>query len=305
LVGDAPSSNAKQPQSILGRLWDRLELLPSHRKTSRHDVVNILRCDASRNVTPYDLEVGVEESFELESRPCVVRGHHRPSLIVIIHTLIYGRIDANSVMGIADDLRFNRPATVINSARWTVDVGEFVIVMSCEVTEIVSCYISMMIDKQQDSETQEKATSSSPITFRLDAKSGVPTYLQLVQQVEHALRLGFLELGDQLPTVKEVVSSLSINPNTVIKAYADLEGKKIAVGRPGQGTFIVSVPETIDMTQLNNLRRSLKRGWLRSAFDAGLDSDGVEALFASTLREFILEIAESPDSLTVDTELLA
>jgi len=208
-------------------------------------------------------------------------------------------------MGIADDLRFNRPATVINSARWTVDVGEFVIVMSCEVTEIVSCYISMMIDKQQDSETQEKATSSSPITFRLDAKSGVPTYLQLVQQVEHALRLGFLELGDQLPTVKEVVSSLSINPNTVIKAYADLEGKKIAVGRPGQGTFIVSVPETIDMTQLNNLRRSLKRGWLRSAFDAGLDSDGVEALFASTLREFILEIAESPDSLTVDTELLA
>ena len=163
----------------------------------------------------------------------------------------------------------------------------------------------MMIDKQQDSLPREDPKTSSPITFRLDAKSGVPTYLQLVQQVEHALRLGFLELGDQLPTVKEVVSSLSINPNTVIKAYADLEGKKIAVGKPGQGTFIVSVPETIEMTQLRSLRRSLKRGWLRSAFDAGLDSDGVEALFATTLREFILERAERHDSLTVDTELLA
>jgi GntR family transcriptional regulator len=163
----------------------------------------------------------------------------------------------------------------------------------------------MMIDKQKNSSTHVEAKTQSPITFRLDAKSGVPTYLQLVQQVEHALRLGFLELGDQLPTVKEVVSSLSINPNTVIKAYADLEGKKIAVGRPGQGTFIVSVPETIDMTQLRSLRRSLKRSWLRSAFDAGLDSDGVEALFASTLREFILEIAGSPDSLPVDTELPA
>lgn len=163
----------------------------------------------------------------------------------------------------------------------------------------------MMIDKQQDSSPLREPKPSSPITFRLDAKSGVPTYLQLVQQVEHALRLGFLELGDQLPTVKEVVSSLSINPNTVIKAYADLEGKKIAVGRPGQGTFIVSVLETIEMTQLHHLRRSLKRGWLRSAFDAGLDSDGVEALFASTLREFILESAVRPDSLTVDTELLA
>ena len=163
----------------------------------------------------------------------------------------------------------------------------------------------MMIDKQQDSSPHEKPKTSSPITFRLDAKSGVPTYLQLVQQVEHALRLGFLELGDQLPTVKEVVSSLSINPNTVIKAYADLEGKKIAVGRPGQGTFIVSVPETIKMTQLHHLRSSLKRGWLRNAFDAGLDSDGVEALFASALREYVVEMAESSGSITTDTALLA
>src|SRR6516165_7769480 len=65
----------------------------------------------------------------------------------------------------------------------------------------------------------------SPIEFRLDAASGVPTYLQLVHQVEHALRLGYLKPGDQLPKVRDVVAALAINPNTVLKAYRDLETK--------------------------------------------------------------------------------
>src|SRR5262245_39835312 len=80
--------------------------------------------------------------------------------------------------------------------------------------------------------------AGSPIEFRLDAGSGVPTYLQLVQQVEHALRLGYLKPGDQLPKVRDVVASLAINPNTVLKAYRDLEIKGLAAGRPGQGTFV-------------------------------------------------------------------
>ena len=75
---------------------------------------------------------------------------------------------------------------------------------------------------------------ASPIEFRLDAASGVPTYLQLVQQVEHALRLGYLKPGDQLPKVRDVVASLAINPNTVLKAYRDLEAKGLAAGRPGR-----------------------------------------------------------------------
>ena len=71
----------------------------------------------------------------------------------------------------------------------------------------------------------------SPIEFRLDAASGVPTYLQLVHQVEHALRLGYLTLGDQLPKVRDVVASLAINPNTVLKAYKELETKGLTAGR--------------------------------------------------------------------------
>src|SRR5438128_12553244 len=94
----------------------------------------------------------------------------------------------------------------------------------------------------------------SPIVFRLDPTSGVPTYLQLVHQVEHALRLGYLKPGDQLPKVRDVVASLAINPNTVLKAYRELETKGLAAGRPGQGTFIEATPSQVALPELAGLR---------------------------------------------------
>jgi GntR family transcriptional regulator len=126
---------------------------------------------------------------------------------------------------------------------------------------------------------------SSPIEFRLDTASGVPTYLQLVQQVEHALRLGYLKSGDQLPKVRDVVSSLAINPNTVLKAYRELEHKGLAAGRPGQGTFVQASLDQVALPELATLRRSLLR-WLGTADEAGLDEDGIVALFTSTMRDF-------------------
>jgi GntR family transcriptional regulator len=126
---------------------------------------------------------------------------------------------------------------------------------------------------------------ASPIEFRLDLSSGVPTYLQLVQQVEHALRLGYLKPGDQLPKVRDVVAALAINPNTVLKAYRELEIKGLAAGRPGQGTFVEATLTQIALPELTALRRSLS-GWLTSAEKAGLDEDGIVALFTSALRDF-------------------
>src|SRR5690606_41255346 len=76
------------------------------------------------------------------------------------------------------------------------------------------------------------------VEFQLDRGSGVATYLQLVHQVKHALRLGTLRPGDQLPTAREVVEKLAINPNTVLKAYRELEREGLVAGRPGQGTFV-------------------------------------------------------------------
>src|SRR5246127_3041416 len=125
----------------------------------------------------------------------------------------------------------------------------------------------------------------SPIEFRLDPSSGVPTYLQLVQQVEHALRLGYLKPGDQLPKVRDVVTSLAINPNTVLKAYKELETKGLAGGRPGQGTFVQATLSQVALPELTTLRRSLS-GWLGTADAAGLDEDGIVALFTSALRDF-------------------
>ncbi len=126
--------------------------------------------------------------------------------------------------------------------------------------------------------------SASPIEFRLETSSGVPTYLQLVQQVEHALRLGYLKPGDQLPKVRDVVASLAINPNTVLKAYHELEIKGLTTGRPGQGTFIQATVSQVALPELTRLRRTLLR-WLATAKLAGLGEDGVEALFRSVMRD--------------------
>ena len=115
----------------------------------------------------------------------------------------------------------------------------------------------------------------------------MPTYLQLVHQVEHALRLGYLTQGDQLPRIKDVVASLSINPNTVLKAYRDLEQKGFIASRPGQGTFVKVAPDTVGLPELTELRRTLVAGWLRDAAAAGLDEDGIVALFMSVLGIFM------------------
>lgn len=140
----------------------------------------------------------------------------------------------------------------------------------------------MTLDKQLSA---SERLDASPIAFRLDPASGMPTYLQLVQQVEHALRLGYLKPGDRLPKVREVVADLAINPNTVLKAYRDLEQKGLASGRPGQGTFIDASLGQATLPQLAGLQRSL-RAWMEEADAAGLDAEGIAALVTSTLRDF-------------------
>ena len=115
--------------------------------------------------------------------------------------------------------------------------------------------------------------------FRLDGSSGVPPYLQLVHQVRQSLLLGYLKEGDRLPTVKDVAADLAINPNTVVKAYRQLEHEGLAGGRPGQGTFITATSSTALPEEQQILRASLEE-WLRAAQEAGLDDEAVTALIA-------------------------
>ncbi len=121
------------------------------------------------------------------------------------------------------------------------------------------------------------------ITFRVDGRSVVPPYLQIVQQVRQALRMGLLDVGDRLPAVREVVGATAVNPNTVLKAYRDLEREGLIAARPGHGTFVLKRPPGPPPGTHARLGRTLAR-WVREARDAGLDDESIESLLRVTLR---------------------
>src|SRR5580700_2845166 len=126
------------------------------------------------------------------------------------------------------------------------------------------------------------------IEFQLDEASGIATYVQLVQQVHQALRLGILEPGDRLPTAQQVVARLAINPNTVHKAYRELEREGLVRARPGLGTFVTRSPSGADpATQARFL--AAMTDWLRSARAAGLDPDDIEAIYRTAFRSCFAE----------------
>jgi GntR family transcriptional regulator len=128
------------------------------------------------------------------------------------------------------------------------------------------------------------------INFRVDGRSGVAPYLQIVRQVRQALRMGVLDVGDQLPSVREVVTAVAVNPNTVLKAYRDLEREGLVEARAGQGTFVRARPPGPPPGTHSRLGRSLAR-WVREAREAGLDEESMESLLRVTLRA-----AEAADS---------
>ena len=121
------------------------------------------------------------------------------------------------------------------------------------------------------------------ISFRIDSRSVVPPYLQIVQQVRQALRMGLLDAGDRLPAVREVVAATAVNPNTVLKAYRDLEREGLIEARPGHGTFVLKRPPGPPPGTHSRLGRSLAR-WVRQAREAGLDDESIESLLRVTLR---------------------
>jgi GntR family transcriptional regulator len=134
------------------------------------------------------------------------------------------------------------------------------------------------------------------ISFRVDGRSGVPPYLQLVQQVRQALRMGVLTVGDQLPTVREVVAAVAVNPNTVLKAYRDLEREGLVQARAGQGTFVASLPPGPPPGTHSRLGRSLAH-WVREARKSGLDDESIESLLRVTLRADSAATADSEEEI--------
>ncbi|MGW5364165.1 GntR family transcriptional regulator [Actinopolymorpha pittospori] len=124
---------------------------------------------------------------------------------------------------------------------------------------------------------------SGVLEFYLDRHAGVPTYLQLVHQVTHALRVGALHPGDRLPTVKEASAQLAINPNTVLKAYRELEHAGLVEAQPGRGTFVRAGLARPAVPDHPVLRDDLD-AWVGRARAAGLSADDVLALVATAIR---------------------
>ncbi|MEV4435490.1 GntR family transcriptional regulator [Streptomyces sp. NPDC049555] len=129
------------------------------------------------------------------------------------------------------------------------------------------------------------------VEFRIDRRSGVATYLQIVQQVEQALRLGLLAPGDKLPTAKEVVAATAINPNTVLKAYRELDREGLVEARPGLGTFVRRSLARPGAAADSPLRAELA-DWTARARAAGLDREDVAALLTSVLEETFHDVRE-------------
>jgi GntR family transcriptional regulator len=126
------------------------------------------------------------------------------------------------------------------------------------------------------------------ISFRIEGRSVVPPYLQIVRQVRQALRMGLLDVGDQLPAVREVVAATAINPNTVLKAYRDLEREGLVEPRAGHGTFVLRRPPGPPPGTHARLGRSLAT-WVSGAREAGLDDESIESLLRSTLQAAVEE----------------
>jgi len=122
------------------------------------------------------------------------------------------------------------------------------------------------------------------IELRIQPGSGVPVYLQIVHQVKHALRLGLLQPGDQMPTIRDLTASLAINPNTVMKAYRELEMEGLIGGRPGQGTFVANSIPGAALPDIEEMRVGLLQ-WIARARERGLDTESMVALFTTTLQQ--------------------
>ncbi|MEI5009212.1 GntR family transcriptional regulator [Streptomyces sp. PmtA] len=120
------------------------------------------------------------------------------------------------------------------------------------------------------------------VAYRIDRGSGVPAYVQIVEQTERALRMGTLKVGDKLPTAKEVVAATAVNPNTVLRAYRDMERAGLVELRRGLGTFVTRSLARPGAEADSPLRAELT-GWTARARAAGLERADILALVTAAL----------------------
>jgi GntR family transcriptional regulator len=120
------------------------------------------------------------------------------------------------------------------------------------------------------------------IEFKLDLVSGVPVYRQIIDQVLGAISAGTLKTGDQLPTVRQLAVDLAINPNTVVRAYRELEIRQVLATQQGTGTFV-----TEQRVQPNEIERRRRVGQLAGEL---LARAGAEGISLTELLQYLKEL---------------
>ncbi len=139
---------------------------------------------------------------------------------------------------------------------------------------------------------QVKPESESKLEFSLDMKSGVPFYKQIIFQVEMAIADGRLGKGAQLPTVRSLAVDLSINPNTVARAYAEMEIRNIVVTQQGSGTFISGKKVNLNAMEREQVLSQITKVYLTKAASFGFSLQEIEA----SINELGAELKEREES---------
>jgi GntR family transcriptional regulator len=119
------------------------------------------------------------------------------------------------------------------------------------------------------------------MVLHLNPASGVPLYLQLIEQVKHAIETGVLRAGDQLPSVRQIAEELLINPNTVARAYRELEHEGIVDLKHGSGAYISE--SVVERTRLMHKARTVVRSSLDRLDSIDLSEDEFRRLVESEL----------------------
>lgn len=128
-----------------------------------------------------------------------------------------------------------------------------------------------------------------PAVLTVDPRSGVPIYLQIIEQVKRSIALGILQAGEQLPTVKQLALDLTVNPNTVARAYRELEREDVIETAPGRGSFVRSNGVTESPKVAAEIAGDALDLALREAKSVGLERGEIRRLFEGALARWFGE----------------
>jgi GntR family transcriptional regulator len=133
--------------------------------------------------------------------------------------------------------------------------------------------------------TQTKTATQEAVNFTLDTVNGAPIYRQIIQQIEYAILSGRIQPGDRLPTIRSLAVELKTNPNTIAKAYNELEIRGILATQVGSGTYISDKKPVVEDDSLKRKIKEVAGRFIQEMRDLGVEKKELTGLIESILKE--------------------